>query len=420
MEIPESAPANQLIPVNPVPARSNRLKKKKKSKKKLTYELIIQKKNIKQRIMDKIDSSENIPQSLKRKYKAVELDPLALILTSLPLEVTSEELFEFFNVLLTSLDPSYDERGERPVDSCEIGETKRFALIFLIDKESVWKLVKMDSVIYQGSKIKIQRPKGFFANHFESGKYILDEYGTLINMEAGEEIRLYLGGIPQYMTDEQVKKLVESFGPLKLFQMKTEFSMGEAVKKGYCFFEYYDSRHAEEAMKKLNELEIGDKKLKIQRVEARAEERAEKARTAPSKERQTSFMLMFPKLRDSLVQGVLSIPNSCVTPSRVIQLLNMCTPEDLFEDEFFKELQEDILEECRKYGPVERVEIPRPDSQSGHCSASVGKAFVKFSYQIPAKQARFRLNGKVYNRRTVICSFYPEEKFDRRDFTIIL
>jgi len=417
MESPEPTPANQLVAVTPAP-NNNRIKKKKKKnkKKKLTYEVIIQKKNIRQKITEAIDSSESIPQTLKRKYKTIELDPQALILTNLPLGVTSEELFQFFNVLLTSLEPRYDEQGIRPVESCDIGETKRFAVIYLIDQESTWKLVKMDSVIFQSAKIRIKRPKGFFVKHFETGKYVLDENGNLTNLEAGEEVRLYLGGIPPYMTDEQVRKLVESFGPLKLFQMKTEFSMGESVKKGYCLFEYYDSRHAEQALQKLNDLEIGDKKLKIERIEAKVEQRVDVVKVAPTKERQTSFMLMFSKLRDPLVQGMLAIPMSCVTPSRVIQLLNMCTPEDLFEDEFCKELQEDVLEECRKYGPVEKMEIPRPDPQTGVCSPSVGKVFVKFLYQIPAKQAKYRINGKVYNRRTVICSFYPEEKFDRREF----
>ena len=36
-----------------------------------------------------------------------------------------------------------------------------------------------------------------------------------------------------------------------------------SLNKGYAFFEYVDERAAEKAIAKLNNLEIGDKKLKV-------------------------------------------------------------------------------------------------------------------------------------------------------------
>ena len=41
---------------------------------------------------------------------------------------------------------------------------------------------------------------------------------------------------------------------------------------------------------------------------------------------------------------MLDIPLSAVTPSRVVQLLNMSTPEDLVDDDYFEILLEDIYE----------------------------------------------------------------------------
>ena len=52
------------------------------------------------------------------------------------------------------------------------------------------------------------------------------------------------------------------------------------------------------------------------------------------------------------------------------------------------------------------------------CNPAVGKIFVKFYYQIPAKKAKFHLAGRTYNKRTVITSFYPEEQFDYKDYLI--
>jgi splicing factor U2AF 65 kDa subunit len=53
---------------------------------------------------------------------------------------------------------------------------------------------------------------------------------------------------------------------------------------------------------------------------------------------------------------------------------------------------------------------------TGLCSVSVGKIFVKFRLLIPAKRARHNMSGRTYNKRTVIVSFYPEERFDNKDY----
>lgn len=45
--------------------------------------------------------------------------------------------------------------------------------------------------------------------------------------------------------------------------------------------------------------------------------------------------------------------------------------------------------------------------------------FVLFDrYIMKAKKARHILGGRTYNKRTVIASFYPEEKFERKDFLV--
>ncbi len=108
---------------------------------------------------------------------------------------------------------------------------------------------------------------------------------------------------------------------------------------------------------------------------------------------------------------MLAIPKSCFTPSRCIQLLNMFNLENLFEKNFVSEIEEDVKKECLQFGAVESIKIPLPKS-NGKCSSEVGKVLIKFFYQLPAKQARFRLNGRTYNNRTVIVSFYSEVKFN--------
>lgn len=105
---------------------------------------------------------------------------------------------------------------------------------------------------------------------------------------------------------------------------------------------------------------------------------------------------------------MIDIPMCALSPSKVVQLLNMATPDDLIDDEYYDVLYEDVMTECSKHGTVEQVVIPRPNLSTGKMGPNVGKVFVKFDFLIPAKKARWHINGRLYNKKTVIASFYNE------------
>ena len=75
-----------------------------------------------------------------------------------------------------------------------------------------------------------------------------------------------MGGLPLYLKDEDVRKLCETFGNLKYFNLVKDTSSGQPVSKGYCFFEYIDTTVTDKAVKGLNGLPCGDRKLKVQRA----------------------------------------------------------------------------------------------------------------------------------------------------------
>jgi len=85
----------------------------------------------------------------------------------------------------------------------------------------------------------------------------------------------------------------------------------------------------------------------------------------------------------------------------------MASAEDLQDDDFYNDLIEDLMEECSKFGTIENLIIPRPLQDGSLCQA-VGKIFIKYSTLKNTKIARYNLNGRTYNNRTIICSFYPE------------
>ena len=75
---------------------------------------------------------------------------------------------------------------------------------------------------------------------------------------AGQDNKIYLGGLPLSFTDHQVRKICETFGKLKFFNLAKDGN----ISKGYCFFEYEDPACSDKAIKSLNGFPIADKKLK--------------------------------------------------------------------------------------------------------------------------------------------------------------
>ena len=66
-------------------------------------------------------------------------------------------------------------------------------------------------------------------------------------------------------------------------------------------------------------------------------------------------------------------------------------------DEEFKELQEDIQNECSKYGKVLSMKIPRP--MQGFSVPGIGKIFIEYDNCEQAKEAKKVINSKLGTHR---------------------
>lgn len=112
--------------------------------------------------------------------------------------------------------------------------------------------------------------------------------------------------------------------------------------------------------------------------------------------------------------------------SRVLQLLNMVTPEELMDNDDYEgksmsqplftapkanpasvEICDDVRDECSKFGPILGLKVPRPSGGSRQ-SAGVGKIFVKFDTTESAKKALNALAGRKFADRTVVTTYFPE------------
>jgi splicing factor U2AF 65 kDa subunit len=139
-----------------------------------------------------------------------------------------------------------------------------------------------------------------------------------------------------------VKELLLSFGQLKAFNLVKDAATG--LSKGYAFAEYLEYQITDSAIAGLNGMQLGDKKLIVQRASVGAKNAATTGQAAP-------VQIQVPGL---------SIVGSSGPATEVLCLLNMVTPDELKDEEEYDDILEDIKEECNKYGVVRSIEIPRP------------------------------------------------------------
>lgn len=101
--------------------------------------------------------------------------------------------------------------------------------------------------------------------------------------------------------------------------------------------------------------------------------------------------------------------------SRVIILRNMVGPEDVDET-----LQEEIQEECTKFGTVSRVIIfneKQTENEDDEEAEIIVKIFVEFSLASEADRGKDALHGRFFGGRRVIAELYDQSLFDHGDLS---
>jgi len=113
-------------------------------------------------------------------------------------------------------------------------------------------------------------------------------------------------------------------------------------------------------------------------------------------------------------------------PTTIVQLINIVSPEELTNDNDFEEILEDIREECRKYGNIVSMYIPRPPRRERDADGNflpirepwwgIGRVFIEYKKPEEAFKAQQDLGGRRFAGHTVVSGFFPEDRYFRKDF----
>lgn len=96
--------------------------------------------------------------------------------------------------------------------------------------------------------------------------------------------------------------------------------------------------------------------------------------------------------------------------SRVVELQNMLSDEDLVDEQAYQEVLEDTREECSQFGKLISVVIPKK-GETGE-----GKIFLEYETTNDAAQAIQALEGRTFDGRRVQATSCAEAKFVAMDY----
>jgi len=230
--------------------------------------------------------------------------------------------------------------------------------------------------------------------------------------------KVFLGGLPAHLGEEQVKELLSAFGQLKAFNLVKDTQT--SLSKGFAFCEYVDPNVTDRACSGLNGMKLGDKQLLVQRASIGAKNPLAQAIMNPtgvagaSEPLNVGFLNMGIPAIALLNQMVGPQPQVDNLKSRVLRLLNMANTDDLKDEDEYQDTILDVREECEKYGAVRAVILPRPIE--GQKASLICKIYVEFERLDDCAKAQLALGGRRYNGRTVITSLFSEDMFNAQMF----
>lgn len=193
-----------------------------------------------------------------------------LYVGGIPPGTVDQDLDNYFNMIVSRASAPHVLEGGPPVIQIYINPDKCFAFVELSSIELTTACLGLDGHKYDHktgqSIIRVRRPNDFKPELMPPNLQPLPNFnlnnvgGTNVGSAEGPG-KLFIGGLPYNLADEQVKELLSAFGVLKNFHLVRD--PGHPSSKGYGFCEYMDLMTTQNAIEGLNNLAIGEKTLTV-------------------------------------------------------------------------------------------------------------------------------------------------------------
>ncbi|XP_013726627.2 splicing factor U2af large subunit B isoform X3 [Brassica napus] len=326
----------------------------------------------------------------------------------LPPTANEQSVATFFSQVMSAIGGNTAGLGDAVVN-VYINHEKKFAFVEMRSVEEASNAMALDGIILEGVPVKVRRPTDYnpslaaaLGPSQPNPSLNLAAVGLSSGSTGGLEgpDRIFVGGLPYYFTEEQIRELLESFGPLRGFNLVKDRETGNS--KGYAFCVFQDPSVTDIACAALNGIKMGDKTLTVRR--------AVQGVIQPKPEQEE---VLLHAQQQIALQRLMLQPGS--TPTKIVCLTQVVTADDLGDDEEYEDIMEDMRQEGGKFGNLVNVVIPRPNPDHDP-TPGVGKVFLEYADVDGAAKARSGMNGRKFGGNQVVAVYYPENKFAQGDY----
>jgi len=347
----------------------------------------------------------------------------------LPPGANEQTVAKFFSQALSAVGGC--SSGGDSVVNVYINQEKKFAFVEFRTVEETSNGMALDGITFEGVSVRVRRPNDYNpamaatlgpatpnpnlnlqAIGLNMGAFALGGGAMLgggMGGPADGPDRIFVGGLPYYLSEEQIRDLLGQFGALKGFDLVKDRDTGNS--KGYGFVVYEDPAVVDIACSSLNGLAMGDKTLTVRRATASGMAKPDTNTVIAQAQQQIAMSMAMQGGPGAAGMGTGSEP-----PTRILSLVEVVDEEELKDDVIFDEIKEDMYEECGKYGPVANLVIPRP-LPDGQRPPGVGKVYVEYANLEGSMKARNALNGRKFGGKAVKATFYDEAQFTSNIFS---
>jgi splicing factor U2AF subunit len=187
----------------------------------------------------------------------------------IPPKATEDDIHNYFNDIVTrALYPAVIEGG--PVVKIYLNVEKCYAFVEFATIELTTACMQLDGIKFvhpTGTTIiRVRRPNDYRPELLPPSNNPIPQLNLDVLGGVGASVtngpgKIFIGGLPYNLADEQIMELLAAFGPIRNFHQVRD--PGSATSKGYAFCEYMDPTIAEAAILGLNGLKIGEKTLSV-------------------------------------------------------------------------------------------------------------------------------------------------------------
>ncbi|KAJ9566546.1 hypothetical protein OSB04_002512 [Centaurea solstitialis] len=337
----------------------------------------------------------------------------------LPPLANEQTIATFFSHIMTAIGGNSAGPGDAVVN-VYINHEKKFAFVEMRTVEEASNAMALDGIIFEactstkalfhilecGVSVRVRRPTDY--NPSLAATLGPSQPNPNLNLAAagltpggigGAEgpDRIFVGGLPYYFTEVQIRELLESFGPLRGFDLVKDRDTGNS--KGYGFCVYEDQAATDVACAALNGLKMGDKTLTVRRATISSGQMKSEQETILAQAQQHIAMQKM-----ALQVGGFNLPGVGMprapdeVPTKVLCLTEVISADELMDDGEYEEILEDMREEGRKR--FNKCGIPRPDP-NGEQIPGLGKVFLEYAEPSDCAKAKDSLGGRKFGGNVV-------------------